>query len=713
MTAPYAGAPVTQTFRERWLNVERQIGDSAPVGLVEVRKGRLVHRQHPYPGLGYPTFGEYAGVLGIGFWYADWEVDGDWMTLDAVQNIKLEQDFTNNGIQTCTITMDNKVWTPTNSAAGYLYHIAQSGYYSPMRGFRGPKRPNAGISKTPFFNMLPNAQIRVKQGYGEDELVCTFLGLIDDVETDSSPNTVQITARDFGGVLVDEKFFGWAKEKILPSPLTFAPRGQAEGNRLVGGGAVASNTQAGLDPAFVVTPDEPFGWASQPVGTPDDTQWIEIHVPAGKYSQLYVRFPYDGMHTYIGIKPTAPPPPQGQSGITFAKFDGAEMSLTWDGWWNPNGVDVPGAEGGWPYFKEIKRTKSGKGYYISLGGEFETGDNTIIRMGFRNLVQTDQPIENGITFGATYQAAMTLFQVNLRWYKQDAVQGKYIILDDVCDIVRCVLRWAGFKAWEVEDSGVLPLSPIVCDDSKSFMDLIQLVSQQTGFNFFMGEVQDPEDPLDIGYPIFRNTRVLENRTGKTEFIDDRLLLTDAKVKVSNENDHCIIRCRGQAVNDGVGIDGDKVHRVMFAYIPSWAGEQAAKQAGVLKPLTHADQFYTTVDDCMFGCYLIAIQIALLKWTVILDLPCNPGIGLDTLQSVIERVQGLNSRVYVTNRSQEMQFGTSGYWTMELGGSLMDTPDMAGVIKDYDQAIARINRGGRNPWLRKRKGKTLQYGYQDK
>jgi hypothetical protein len=77
------------------------------------------------------------------------------------------------------------------------------------------------------------------------------------------------------------------------------------------------------------------------------------------------------------------------------------------------------------------------------------------------------------------------------------------------------------------------------------------------------------------------------------------------------------------------------------------------------------------------------------------------------------VQGLNSRVYVTNRSQEMQFGTSGYWTMELGGSLMDTPDMAGVIKDYDQAIARINRGGRNPWLRKRKGKTLQYGYQDK
>jgi hypothetical protein len=185
------------------------------------------------------------------------------------------------------------------------------------------------------------------------------------------------------------------------------------------------------------------------------------------------------------------------------------------------------------------------------------------------------------------------------------------------------------------------------------------------------------------------------------------------VKVSNENDHCIIRCRGQAVNDGVGIDGDKVHRVMFAYIPSWAGEQAAKQAGVLKPLTHADQFYTTVDDCMFGCYLIAIQIALLKWTVILDLPCNPGIGLDTLQSVIERVQGLNSRVYVTNRSQEMQFGTSGYWTMELGGSLMDTPDMAGVIKDYDQAIARINRGGRNPWLRKRKGKTLQYGYQDK
>lgn len=701
---PYAGAVVGQTFRERWLN-SVQIGDIAPCGMVEVRRGRYVRSYHPYDSFGYPTFGDYPGAIGTGFWYPDWQVDSDWMTLDAVLDIKLDQSFDQNGVTTLTLQMDNKALVPTTGAADILYHLVEDGYYSPLRGYVAPGRPNPSVAQTPYYNFLPNAQIRVWQGYGQDTLLVTFLGLIDDIETDTGQeNQLTITARDHGGVLVDEKFFGWAMEKAITAPLTFAPRNLAEQSRLNGGAANALTTLPGYPASNVTDDNAASDWVSEPQTDIDSMQWIEINLPAGKYSNFILSTPLDNLHAYVGIQPT--PYQDDQGNWTNPNVNGVDIShqLDANGWWNPLGRDVP--HGGWPYFEEIPSTVSGSARWYSFDGVFQFGNATTVRIGFQNLQKIS-------SLGPGYYASVTRFLCNQRAFNQNAIAGKFVIIDDVADIVRCVLRWCGFKGWEVEDTGTNLLEPYVCDQSVAFMDMINTVKDMVGYTFFIGEPLDPDDDQDLGYPIFRNNRVMEDSTAPTEFIDDQLLLTAAKVKLSNADDHCIIRCRGIAKNDGVPLGGDSVDRIMFAYIPQWAGEQAAKQAGVLKPVTHTDELFTTIDDCEFGCYLIALQIALLKYTAIIDLPGNPGIGLDTLQSVIDRTQGLNSRFYVTNRTSEMKFGNDGYFTLELGGSLVDTPDLVSVLSDYKAAIKRIDRGQRNPWLRKRKGTYLAYGYQDK
>ncbi len=496
---PYSGAPVSQVFRERWMT-SAQLGDIAPVGLVEVRRGQLLRSSHPFADSD-SSFGVYVDARANGFYYPDWQAVDDWTTLDSVQNVKLDQSFDSNGITTATIKLDNLKLTPTVGAAGILYHVVERGYYSPERGLVAYGRPDPGITQTPFFRRLPNAQIRVRQGYGADEMVTTFLGLVDDVDTNSVPNEITLTCRDFGCVLTDEYI-------------------------------IAENTE-GLNPPLIFT------------------------------SEAYT----------------------------------------------------------------VRRE--------ALEG----------------------PVESRI------------------------------LVNDISDIVRSCLRWAGFKGWEVENAGTGLASDFIVDSSMSLMDVINTVKNQTGFTFFITEPRDDSDDLDIGYPVFRNTRLLEQYTAPTEFIDDSLLLTDAKLKQSNLDDRSVITTVGSVppslvdpVAGYLPVAGDLTSdgSITFTYrFPIFS-----TYAGVIRPIRHTDPLYVTFSDVQFAAILIALQIALAKYTATLDLPANPGIGIDTLQSVIDRVQGINSRVYVSNRTQEMQFGPSGYWTMELGGALVDTPEIDAVVGDW-------------------------------
>lgn len=712
---PYAGAPVSQLFRQRWLSA-KMIGPAKPVGIVEVRRGSLTRSFHPYDSFGYPVFGEYPGALGHGFWYPDWVPHGDWIALDALQDIKIDQSFSNNGVSSATITLDNMKWVAKSGFASILYHISQKGYYSPLRGNVEPYRPNPGVTENIFDDELPNAQIRIRQGYGADALVTTFLGLVDDIDTNSVPNTMTITARDFGGVLVDERFFGWAKEKLVNDPVTFAPRAAAEERTLEGGGPMASG---GFGIQNIIDTDSNGEWASDAFNDPNHTEWVEIHLPRGQYSNFYLKVPQNGLHVYVGMLCKG----QGsfQTGVLRPTVDGhrlfaADLQVTGRevdshdssidiGWYNPNGTLVPSTpdNGGWAYFMEIPASRAGKGQYYPLGGLFNVGDDTILRVGFRNLQKTSEQFPNG---GHMHRAKVQRLFGNRREFTQNAITADWIIVDDLADVIRCVVRWAGFKGWEIENTGVNLRGPWVCDKNKSFMDIINAAKDMVGYTFFIGEPRDDNDDQDLGYPIFRNNRVFENHTGPTEFIDDSLLLTDAKVKISNADDRHIIRTRGMAIKDGATLWGDSIKRYMFVYVVPWA----KRMAGVLKPFTMYDDLFDTLQQCQLACYLVALQISLGKYTTILTLPANPGIGIDTLQSVIDRTQGLNSRVYVTNRTQQMAFGSNGYWHMEIGGSLVDTEDTVAVLRDYEDAVDQLDQTGIP--LRKRKRKRVTSYYQE-
>lgn len=707
MPLPYSGAGTSGTFKQRWLTAA-MIGANAPCGTVEVRRGHLNRTFHPYNDFGGKVFGEYPGARGHGFWYADWTPTGPWILLDAVKNIRVEQSFDNNGVAAATILMDNMLMSEVTGNAGVLYHVVEKGYYSPLRGYVAPGRPNVGQPRTPLFRQIPNAQIRVRQGYGTDTLVTTFLGLVDDLDIGSVPNQITVTARDFGGVLVDQAFFGWAKEKLIQDPITFAPRDIAENRKRLGGGAQASSSKEGHTPGAVTTVDSHDVWVSQAHSAPYVTEWVEIHVPAGRYSSIYLNTSYSHLHAYIGVFAKARGTPSG--GYYRPTFNGTPIDqpqiqagaeqtdqkghTVTTGWFDPNDVRVPGAEGGWAYQGEISATTGGKGVEIPLGGEFNMGDNSVIRVGFRNLQRDGSVNDDGTP---VYRCSVKRLAGIRQSLTQNAIKGNWIIIDDVTDIVRCCLRWAGFKQWEIQNAGVNLKQSYVADKAKSFMDVIKVIRDMLGYVFFIGEPLDDSDDEDIGFPVFRNNRVFEGRSLPTASIDDKLLLTGARLRITNQPERFVIRARGMNKNNGVPLGSDTVKRVMYAYLPPWFDQMA----GVVKHLTHTDPLYTTVTDCQVACYLLALQIALAKYTAIIDTPGNPGIGLDTLQSVIDRQQGLNSRIYVTNRLSEMALGTDGHWTLELGGSLVDTPDVTGIVTDWVGAIPSLDRNDATQPDRKR------------
>jgi hypothetical protein len=429
-------------------------------------------------------------------------------------------------------------------------------------------------------------------------------------------------------------------------------------------------------------------------------------LPAGEYSSFYFNSATEHLELYVGVLAKA----RGDknSGYTHPTINGQKIEDVDIQYvatqsdnaghdvkvgWLDLGSDVPGEKGGWAYQGFVASSKNG-GQEIPLIGSFVVGDDSVLRIGIRNLQYVDEILPDGTH---VYQATVRTLQGIKRSLTSEAVAGRWIVINDVVEIVQCCLRWAGFKNWEVEPSGVNLQENYTVDKSQTFMDVINVIKQMLGFTFFIGEPRDDTDDQDLGYPIFRNNRVFENITGPTEIISDDNLLTAAKVSISNQDEVFIIRCRGIAVNNGVPLGSDQVKRIMYTYLPPWF----ENMAGVVKHLTHVDQLFTTLADCQFGCYLIALQIALSKYTVIVDLPGHPGIGLDTLQTAIDRGQGLNSRIYVTNRTSEMQLGADGYYTTELGGSLVDTPDVVGIVKDFIAGIEVMDRNAYNRKKRKR------------
>lgn len=558
----YTGAVVSPLFMRRWRS-RKYTGAAKPWARVTVRRGYMHHRQHSqWPGSDAPltvrgrTPKPFGRLVGRGIndqWYPDWTPTSDWVQLPGVAEIDLSQSVNyaggqggdgsggsegSNGICVATVTCDNEAWV---QAAGELgaYHTKQRGWLWPWRGWVPTNRPGgASLDQNEWYDALPNAQIMVEQGYGEDAAVRTFTGLIDSIDANVRPDRATLTCRDFGGALVDVNPWAWNRDPRLRDPFYFIPPN------------------------------------------------------------------YPGM---AKLKTKA----------------------------NPN----------------------------------------------------------------------------------------WVIVDDATDIVRCALRWCGFKEWEIEDAGVQLKTALLVDRSGTWMDVVNEVAAQLGYVFFVAEPTN--DDLSIGVPVFRKQSVLHAAPSQPTLLDSTML-TDVHPKHDNKNDRHIIRVRGRFAKRSQGgrpilggdmtVDGQVLYT--FAYWPPWM----PKMSGIIKQLTYYNigsngvLGFSSTQECAVACVLIAVQIALTRDTAVAQCPANPAIGLDGFAFISDRLaSGITSRLYVTSRKTTMTLGGDGtssaggdsssgsnqlYWSSELSGSLCDNPEWEHLISDYNIAIAGgkvVSSGGTGQW----------------
>lgn len=680
-------------FDARWKS-RNHVGEAAPEQRVYIRMGRMRRAYRPnaplIPNVYIP--GEDPDAP----WAADWqgyEVDQDgtghhfeaWTEMPNVLEVSLEQGFDENGLSRSVITIENLVMAEVQASPMLgVFHAIQRGYLAPWRGYVAPGRTQEHV-KTPWYSKLArNAEIRVDQGYGDDQMVTTFKGIIDDVDLSSAPDRVVITSRDFGQTLVDSKLYGWNISRQLHGDVIFSDRYRADDVTDVGGAASASSERSGYPARNVIDDDPATVWESGARGADDLTEWVQIRLPAGRYSSFLLHALVDRMECYVGLyaKPqTSGAPP---------RRDGDPIP---EGWVNLDGKTVPGTtNGGWRYIRKIGATELNSRTY-RLNAEYTLGPDSILRLGFRNL----HLLEDG-----NYHAAVRRFQAQRRTRKAEAKKRNWILVDDASDVVRVVLRWAGFKEWAVEDTGVRLKDRLIFNRANFYIDPISKIAELTGYQFFMG---DPTGPGSIGVPTFRMNSSLRSgnapdfTTGRPKpvvTVRDRDLLTAISVKLTDEPLAFNIRVRGAkatAAEGGKLVGGDRPRRIMFNYRPPWTGDigASAKQqrmAGLLKHLITFNAQLKTEQECEVGAMLIALAEALKSATAIAQIPGNPRVELDDQVYLADEGTGLATRMWVASRSSTFTAGAKTTWSMSLGGSLIDTPDIVAIKDDITKARAR-------------------------
>lgn len=252
-----------------------------------------------------------------------------------------------------------------------------------------------------------------------------------------------------------------------------------------------------------------------------------------------------------------------------------------------------------------------------------------------------------------------------------------IAVDDVSDMVRIALRWAGYQEWEIEDAGVRLNGRFVVNRANYLIDIITAACEQTGFTFF---VADPTDGESQGVPTFRrNAATIREKSAVAAEVRDTDLIGDLRAKLSETPRGYIIRVRGKTSRSGVALGGDNVERIMAVYRPPWTTDNT--MAGVIKHVTYTNNKLRNEKQCLAGCYLIAIAEALEAASVAIDVPGFPLVELDDQVGLLDTATGINSRMWVSGVSTTFTIGEKTSWTTSITGALIDTPDLVAVIDE--------------------------------
>lgn len=680
-------ALVSTVFDSRWLSA-KHVGGAKPYIYVGIRRGHFERKYDYWQGGDVNAVFQNGVHSAQGTWVATWVPDTSYVEVPNVYRVQLQQSLgQTNGITTLTMDIENIMYVARTGPGGLIGHLIERGYMAPLRGYSSPSRQVPPLaSQNEWYKLFErNAQILVKAGYGPDTAVPVFTGLIDKNQLTGNPARMTITGRDFGKALADQNAFGQVIDPGIPDPIYFADRRANDTTYVVGGGAAAVDHQQGYPARNVVDDNLSTSWRSGSEGDSNHTKWIEIHLPEGRYEDFFLAPAFENHECFVSLKATR------RSGGKAPTFNGVPQPT---GWLNvptgSNGGSVPGANGGIPYIRHMQAIQSLPRQYSMLGS-FVVGDNSILRISLRNLQRSSTDRK--------YHAGVRTLRAIRRQRDKDAVTQQWILVDDLADIVRCVLRWAGFKTWEVQNTGVRlqKHDTLVYNRQKKLMDIVQDICKLTGFVFF---INDPENDTDsIGVPTFRRPNAMVQNPGLLRGVRDTDMLTSATANFDDANLGSPIRVRGNIAKQGQGgrtLGADTTKRFHGFYVPPWSD----RLAGLLKHVIHYEPLMTSNEDCQYLALLIAFNEALSSSTATVECPANPAVELDGQFAVVDNASGLQTRIYVTDRTQVFQTGggTSGgttgttrssgisqsssmSWFMTLGGALLDTPDVQDVLND--------------------------------
>lgn len=663
-----AGLAEADTLRTRW-RTGNHVGSAKPSMKVLIRKVRIrrhfvtVGKDNIYcfiPGTGPPNR-VYQGYL---------EVHSNFEELPNVQEVNIDHDFGQNGIAQATIVMDNVYYRQVSGVAG-LYHVIERGWFSPFRGY-SPTNPNTNFqlpataaSKNAWYEKVreKSTQIVILMGYG-DAKVPVFSGLLNDTDLTVKPDKITVTARDFGQLFSDQRAFAWAKHPKVLDPITFCDRLSADKVTHEGTGARASSNPSSHPPRFALDDDDNTYWKSGGNSHNGAQEWISFKVPRGRYASIRLQPLYAKMTCYISI---------------YKKNDAH---------WVDQGKGYTAA--GIPWIKMIPEVKMGRNDY-SLGNDFELGDDSTIRLTFTNL-RYDH-----------HSAGVKEMDAAKRVTSKEAKANKWILVDDASDVVKTVLQWLGFDdQYEVESTGVRLKDKLVFNRQTTFMEIITKIAEMCNYVFYVRPPDDfdensPDNEVQstMGVAIFRRNNAMPENPINTpmrevEAIRDDTLMTGIEAKFTDEPLAQHIRVRGKELpkkKGGRTLGADRTHRYMAGYLPPWARSDDIGNGGVKKVVVHYDQLLDSYQDCVIAAMFIAFREALESAKASIQCPALPFIHLDHQTFIYDRASGLSTRLWIAQKTLTFRTGEDGHFTMTLGGSLLDFPDLVAIRYELARALS--------------------------
>lgn len=681
----------------------KHVGDAKPNVRVFVRKGHLERHYKPKPD--NEVFCFIPGLKGPNWvYYAQWVPDSAYVEVPNVKDIKGDQDYSQNGVEQVTLTLDNIGMIEQTGNLGALFHMIERGYYSPQRGERPSRGGEAAGVKNAWFDTWKDkaTQIAIVGGYG-DAVFPLFVGLVDNVQLVSRPDQITVTARNMGQFLTDQHTFMDAKNIWVKDPITFCDRQLADSLENEATQASAKSEAPGHPARFAVDENEDTAWLSQGYGHPGSQDYLDIPLPEGRYEDFDLAA-LAGLECLVSVYATNP------VGETARGTDGTNYGEGWinTGLGHVNNTTIP-------YVQRFGGVKERPNRYSLKqgGGGFIIGDGSKIRLWFTNLARV--PSDSRVGF--TYRAGVKEVAVYSRSRLAQAKSENWILVDDVSDIVKTVLQWVGLTEWEVESVGIRLKDKIVFDRQTFLIDIIKRIAEQTSYVFY---VKPPEsfDVNDLspgnvtnksmGIAIFRqNSAMKQQPLDRVEAIRDTNLLTAVQASFDANVLAQSIRVRGKVVKakkagpNAHPLGADPTFRHQFSYRPVWARGSSSSGANLRRHSLTTDPLIATLYQAKVACLMIAFRQALESAKAQIELPMWPLLHLDHQVLMLDTGTGLSTRLWVAQRSWNYVSGENAEFKMSLGGSLLDINDvqetrieLERLLNDRGYMPASIARG---PW----------------